>query len=184
MTKFVAGEVLEPMEWDFTDFVPGATGVVPEPTTGRLNGYRSMIKRLAHDVRELRGQSGFEDLDPESMDEDEALETLDSMDEQMAISEGFQQRTIEAVAYLCGADWTEPDDGSEPELVGGSPDLDTLQKLPYRVLQAFSRWVMGELTPKSETGETPKRPTPTDFKRSRKVGKRSSSSRSATLAKA
>jgi hypothetical protein len=171
------------MDWDFTDF-GGGVGVVPEPTTKRLNGYRSMIKRIAHDLKEFRGENpGLDEIDPETMDEDEALDTIDSMDEQMAISEGFQQRSIEAIAFLCGAEWTGEEEDEDRTLVGGSPDLDNLQRLPYRVLQAFSRWLMGELSPKSETGGTPTRPTPTDFSRSRKGGKRNSTSRRATSTK-
>lgn len=187
MAKFIAGEAVEDLEWDFTDFGQGE-GVVPEPTTKRLNGYRTMIKRIAHDVREFRGQNaGIEGFDPDTMDEDEALETLDSMDEAMAQAEGFQQRSIEALAFLCGSDWEAQEgvvDGFEPRLLGGSPTMEALEALPYRVLQAFGQWVMGELTPKRETGETPNRPTANDFKPSRKAVKRSTTSRRGTSRKA
>lgn len=191
MSRFVASEAVEPLDWDFTDVITTkgvlTSGRTPEPSTKRINGYRRMIKGLAQDVRKFRGENDLPEdgSDVDDMDDDEALETLESLDEAMAEAEGFQKRTIEALAYLCGADWEdtsefEPESPDTPirKLTGGSPDEETLELLPYRVLQAFSQWIMGELAPKRERDQ--ERPTPTDFNRSRKAAKTSTSSRRGT----
>lgn len=172
MAKFNAATAVESLDWDFTAF-GGGEGVVPEPSTKRINTFFAEIRALAKDARELRGQAEglsqveeSDDLTDEQMDE-----VLGSMDEATAKAVDFQQRSVEAIAALCGADWVESGDYHEdgtPKLVlkGGSPSLDQLETLPYRVLQEFTRWITDEIRPKTSRNQPVTRPSRKGSRRS------------------
>lgn len=143
MAKFIPKEHIEALEYDFTEY-GGTDGVIAEPTTGRVNAFFKNMKGLIKDVNAL--QKSVKDFDEDEMSDEELAERVAQMDEAEGAASEYQVRTIEYLAELCGA--TRDDDGN---MVGGSPSMEDLSKLPYRVLQAFSAWLMGEIRPKKTT---------------------------------
>lgn len=152
MAKFVPSDHVERLEYDFTEY-GGPEGVIMEPTTGRVNGFFSDMKAMMNQVKDL--QAVAKDFDIEEMSDEQMIEKMSQVDEAEAKASVFQKQTIENLAVLCGAERQE--DGS---VVGGAPSVDDLNLLPYRVLQAFSQWLMGEIRPKATTPGS--RPSPQD----------------------
>lgn len=152
MAKFVPSDHVERLEYDFTEY-GGGEGVIKEPSTGKVNGFFADMKAMMKQVKEL--QAVAKDLDIEDMSDEQMIEKMSQVEEAEAKGSEFQQQTIENIAVLCGAERQE--DGS---IVGGAPSVEDLQKLPYRVLQAFSQWLMGEIRPKATTPGS--RPSPED----------------------
>ena len=146
MAKFVPSEHVERLEYDFTEY-GGSTGVIPEPSTGRVNGFFRDMKSMMREVSAL--QSLVKDLDVEEMSEEDMVAKMSQVEEAEAVGSEFQQRSMENLAILCGA--TRNDDGT---IEGGTPGVAEFELLPYRVLQAFSTWLMGEIRPKKETPGT------------------------------
>lgn len=158
MAKFDAGLAVETLEYDFTKFGGGA-GEIPEPSTKTVSAFFEEMRSNLREAQKARASVESLQVDLEEMDDKEVAGALEHMDETMAQASGYQTKTIEAVAILCGAErlpnpeWTE--DGDEPEYVvsGGSPTKDDLDLLPYRVLAEFNKWLIGEIAPKSEREE-------------------------------
>lgn len=147
MAKFVPADHVEALEFDFTEY-GGREGRITEPTTGTVNKFFKNMKNMMKEVNALQREIGA-DPDKELTDEEVAAQ-IAQMDESDAKIGQFQVRTIENIAELCGAKREVDEDGNE-RVVGGSPSVDDLSKLPYRVLQAFSAWLMGEIKPKRTT---------------------------------
>lgn len=147
MGKFIPSEHVERLEYDFTEY-GGSTGTITEPSTGAVNGFFKSMKSMMKEVNALK--KVVEDLDIEEMDSDALAERMAKVDEAEAGASIFQQRTIELIAELCGAKRVENEDGSYT-VTGGSPSVDDLSKLPYRVLQAFNGWLVREISPKKAT---------------------------------
>lgn len=156
MAKFDAGTAVETLDYDFTAF-GGGEGTISEPTTGQVNGFFKDMKKMIKEVKALQKQAkGLEAVDlEEDLTDEQVAETMGKMDEAEAGADQFQHRTIEALARLCGASWEVNEaDPEDRTLVGGSPSMEQLQTLPYRHLQAFSEWLMGEIRPKKTTPGT------------------------------
>lgn len=160
MAKFNAATAVESLDWDFTAF-GGGEGTIAEPTTGAVNKFTSNVKGMLKEVKAL--QKSAKDLeglaDIEEMDEAELAEKMGKIDEASEGAETFQRMTLEHLAELCGAKRetypTQEGDGDPGyRFVGGSPSLEQLETLPYRHLQAFSQWLMGEIRPKKTTPGT------------------------------
>lgn len=152
MAKFDAGAAVEPLEFDFTAY-GGGSGVISEPSTGRVNNYFADMKEMFREVNRL--QQDFKDLDVETeMDDDALIDRMAKVDEASAGASAFQARTIENLAVLCGAERVSDGNGDGYTVVGGSPSVEDLNRLPYRVLQAFSTWLMEEIKPKRTTPGT------------------------------
>lgn len=160
MAKFDAGTAVETLDYDFTAF-GGGRGTVPEPSTKKVNQYFNEIKAVAKDVKALQAQAkSVENI--EEFSDEAAMEVLDSvdMDELQEQATDFQARMVEALAVLCGGEWVdnEPDaegkSGGKRHVEGGSPSLEDLEGLPYRVLQAFNQWLMEQIRPKRTTPAT------------------------------
>lgn len=167
MAKFDAATAVELLEYDFTKY-GGSKGEVQEPTTGQVSYFFAEMRKVMQEVR-AQGSNKIDEI-TEEMSEEEIAEKMDAIEEASAGAQHFQQRTIELLAELCGAKWepadTEEADGpTEPVLVlvGGAPSYDDLTTLPYRVLQAFSKWLVEAIRPKETTQDT--RPSPQDRKR-------------------
>lgn len=156
MAKFIPSEQIELLEYDFAEYGGGA-GVIHEPSTGDVNRFFKSMKGLMKDVKQL--QAAAKNLDKidsiEEMSDAELAESIGQVDEVESQAAGFQARTLENLAQLCGARWelVEIDEGTEKVqvLVGGAPSYDDLERLPYRVLQAFSSWLMAAIRPKKTT---------------------------------
>lgn len=145
MATFNAGQMVERLEFDFTDF-DGPAGVVDEPSSGTVNVFFRTMKNLLKEVKSAT-KTG-DDVNLEELDDDALAEAVGKVNEDEVDAARYQERTLEAVAVLCGAEWVKPDMDSEPVLTGGSPDFQTLSALPYRVLQAFIQWLIEEIKPK------------------------------------
>jgi acyl-CoA reductase-like NAD-dependent aldehyde dehydrogenase len=155
MAKFIPSEHVERLEYDFTEY-GGEAGTIAEPTTGQVNQFFNNMKSMFKEVRNLAkmaesaGNANIED-----MTEEQVAEQMGAVDEASEAATEFQARTIEALAELCGAKWEDGEDDDEKKvLVGGSPSLQQLELLPYRVMQAFSTWLLGEIRPKKTTPGT------------------------------
>lgn len=148
MGKFKPSEHVDRLEYDFTDY-GGKEGVIPEPSTGRVNTFFASMKAMMKDVQALQATAKDleADIDIEDMTDEAMIEKMSKVDEAETGAVEFQQRSIENLAILCGGNRNEETGVVE----GGSPDMDEFAKLPYRVLQAFSSWLMGEIRPKKTT---------------------------------
>ena len=166
MGKFDAATVVEDLEYDFTKY-GGGKGVIPEPSTGAVNHFFQGMKNTLKEVRNL--SKGVDEVDLEDLSEEELSEQLSKIDQADEGASKYQTATIEYLAELCGGqrEYVEnpdnPDADKIERVVGGTPSVEDLQTLPYRVLQAFSEWLVGEITPKRKTRDT--RPTPQDRRR-------------------
>lgn len=157
MAKFVPSEQIELLEFDFTEY-GGGSGVIHEPSTGDVNRFFKAMKGLLKDVKKLQvSAKSLDNVDSiEEMSDDELAESLGQVDEVESQTAGFQAKTLENLAQLCGARWELVESPIEGEdkiqvLIGGSPSYDDLERLPYRVLQAFSSWLMAAIQPKKTT---------------------------------
>lgn len=163
MAKFDSATAVELLEFDFSKH-GGSKGEVQEPTTGQVNRFFGEMRQVIHEVRGMQGKTADLGTSMEDLTEEEIAERMAAIEEATEGAEHYQQRTVELLAQLCGAEWT--DDGEDARvLVGGSPSYEDLSKLPYRVLQAFSRWMVESIRPKETTQGT--RPLPQDRKRPR-----------------
>jgi hypothetical protein len=157
MAKFDAGSAVETLDYDFTAY-GGGEGVIPEPSTKKVNQYFNEIKAIAKDVKSLQAQAKSVENIEEFSDED-AMEALDSVDMDALQDQAtdFQMRMVEALVVLCGGEWVDNEPDSEGKsdglkhVEGGSPSLEDLENLPYRVLQAFNQWLMEQIRPKRTT---------------------------------
>lgn len=148
MAKFIAGEAVENLDYDFTDF-GGSEGTIPEPSTKAVNRFFKHMKAIVKDAKAL--QASTKDVNVEGMDDEQLIDALSDLDESEEAASEFQRRTVGALAVLCGAE--EDVDGN---ITGGHPSFEDLDRLPYRVLQAFSQWLMEQIRPKREAPAGPR----------------------------
>lgn len=152
MAKFNAGEQVERLEYDFEDF-GGPKGFVTEPSTGTVNRFFKNMKSLLKEVRRIQKEvEGDDHNEEEEMSDEDALTAMKAMDENEEAIDIMQAKTVEYLAELCGA--TRDPDTGDLDMSSGSPSGDALSKLPYRVLQAFSQWLMEQIKPKRTTPGT------------------------------
>lgn len=156
MAKFDAGAAVEPMEFDFTAY-GGSKGVIPEPGTGAVNQFTKRTKAMLKEVKNMQGLAA-EAEKMEDLTDEEMAEQMGKIDEVEEGANRLQEATITNLALLCGAKESKDDEGNTV-IVGGSPGVEELRLLPFRVLQAFSTWLMGEIRPKRTapaTGPSPR----------------------------
>lgn len=153
MAKFDAGTAVEVLEYDFTAY-GGTAGVIPEPTTAAVNRFFGQVRGIATRARaaqaSLKSAQTLEEGGGDVSNE-EAMETLSSLgDEAGSIMQQTQDEMVQALAYLTGGHYEGPADASDDDRlwVDGTPTKKELQDLPFRVLQKFSEWLMGEINPK------------------------------------
>jgi hypothetical protein len=153
MAKFKAAEAVESLEFDFTGVGNGASGVIKEPSTALVNGFFKNMKDMMKDIQSLQAAAkgvDFEESDVEMTDE-ELADRMAKMDEAEAGADHLQKKSMENLAILCGAEWTDnPDENDGGHYEGGSPTLEDLQSLPFRHLNAFTQWLIGEIRPKKD----------------------------------
>lgn len=156
MAKFTPSDHVERLEFDFEEY-GGGSGTIPEPSTKRVNQFFANMKALFKNARELmKNAEEMGEIKIEEMSQEDVTKVMGTVDEATSATAEFQERTLEALAELCGADWENQGTEESPNmvLVGGSPNLEQLQTLPYRVMQAFSQWLLGEIRPKATTPGT------------------------------
>jgi len=133
MAKFNAATAVESLEYDFTAY-GGQAGVIPEPSTGLVKGYFRAMKALAKDMRKFKGiadQLG----DVENMSDEEIADRMGMIEEAEEGVDELQDKQRHMLADLCG----------------GAITVDDLDRLPFRVFQAFNQWLLGEIAPKKTT---------------------------------
>lgn len=134
---FDAAEAVAPLDYDFRPF-SNVHGVIPEPSTGDVEGFFQALRGMAAEVRELMGNA--QQMQDGELNDEDAAETISKMDDNMVAK--FQDRLIDAIAGL----------------TNGTPSKEEIGALPYRVLGAFSAWLGGELRPNQPgTVTTPSR---------------------------
>lgn len=148
MGKFIPSQHVEGMTYDFTEYKGGIEGTIPEPSNGRVKGYFKGVKNLMGEVRELRELAQGKDM--EDLSDEEMTEMLAKVDEATEGVERLQEQMTHWIAFLCGGEWVESKEG-EPYVEGGSPSVEQLQLLPFRVSQAFTQWLNEEIQPKRRT---------------------------------
>lgn len=133
MAKFDAGTAVESLEFDFTAY-GGNEGVIPEPSSGAVKAYFRAGKALAKDMRKFKGiadQIG----DTEDLTDEEITERMSMIEEAEEGVDELQGKQRHMLADLCG----------------GAITVDDLDRLPFRVFQAFNQWLLGEISPKRTT---------------------------------
>lgn len=142
MAKFNAGEIVEPLEYDFTRY-GGSAGVIPEPTSKKVDEFNDTMRRYAAEAKKKisdatggKSLSAIIQMDENSADAEEILDALEGLDSNML--SGQQETLAEALGKLCS----------------GSPDKDQLLRLPFRVFAAFNKWMVAEIRPEKGTPAT------------------------------
>lgn len=119
MAGFVLADQVEPLAYDFGAY--GPSGVTPEPSQGGLTRFLTQIKDLAQ-------VAGVDAADLQDAAPAEVARVLDSLDEHKL--EETNGQMVDALADLCQ----------------GHPTRDEIQALPARIQQAWTGWLMGQLT--------------------------------------
>lgn len=149
MSKFDAATAVEIMEYDFTKY-GGAAGEIPEPTTGQMNDFMVGMRRVLAEARTIQGN----EIDSENLKDksaEELGEIMDAMEENMAHAAEFNAKIVALTSEFCS----------------GSPSVEELEKLPMRVMRAFSKFLMNEINPKDQESEGTVTPMPTRQPRDR-----------------
>jgi hypothetical protein len=126
------------LRYDFKAY-KGIQGIIPDPSDQQIEDFMLGMRDTAKEF-----QAG--DIDPETIDRLSAEELQDLMDDDQNMRVVAAQEAIsELVATLCS----------------GSPSKDQLLALPFRVRQAFLRWLQGKLLDPEAgaAGTTPSRVT-------------------------
>lgn len=127
MGKFDAGTAVDQMEYDFTAY-GGGQGTIPEPSTGQVTQFFADMKDIVKEARGLRNLASSET--PAS--EEDLAEAISDLDD--GLMDRFNKRIAESTAQLCS----------------GQPSPDDIQKLPFRVLAAFTAWIASEFRPEAQ----------------------------------
>jgi len=117
---FDAGNAVEPLDFDFSAFVEDCKGTIPEPSQGAL-------ERFFDATREIGTQAGVAALEQASSASEVAGALATASED---VLDALTDKLVVAVADLCS----------------GTPSLEQIQQLPFRVRQAFIDWLLGEIT--------------------------------------
>lgn len=128
MSKFNAADAVEPLDYDFAPYVEKA-GVIPEPTTAKLNRFRATMLQIQKDI-----QAKVPGFTPQA-----DLSKIDLTGVDIKVFEEQSESIRREVVALC--------DGS------GITATD-LKKLPDRVFAAFTTWLTNEVNPKAPAAGT------------------------------
>lgn len=125
MTKFNAATAVEPMEYDFTEYIEGAVGIIPEPSEAQVQTYFKTVSGLATEFTDLRKRMSSiseddDEIDTENPDVAALMEEVKNLDMTAVLGQ-----ITEAVAALCS----------------NEPSVEVINRLPFRVRQAFAKWV-------------------------------------------
>lgn len=124
MAKFNAGTAVEALEYDFTEYVPGCEGIIPEPSTEQIEQYFERAREVAKEVIGLRDKMQKVSGDNvEEMSEEEISAIVTDL-ESVNVSD-MQNKMIALIADLCSQ----------------QPSAEHILALPFRVRQEFVKWV-------------------------------------------
>ena len=117
---FNAGQAVSALDYDFTDFVEGAKGTIPEPTQDELDAFMDALGEIA-DVEVPDGEKA------------DAAEIASAVSEALS-DEGLLKQF-----------WPKVLDALEP-ICKGTPSREQVEALPARIRLAFFDWFTSELT--------------------------------------
>lgn len=148
---FVAGDIAEPLDWDFTAFgTPEDRGVIPDPSPDAVDlfgwRYRALLQELYQTIAE--DHTAVEG------------ETTEQAAERIAAhaSKPLMQRLDEWAARTTETKAENARINDElrrilADICGGSPTLAQIELLPSRHLRLFTAWLNEELSaPKPKAG--------------------------------
>jgi hypothetical protein len=129
MPGFNAGTVVEPLDWTFEPFVPGATGTVKEPNDDQIAQFLTDVKAFT---------AKFSDMVPDDVDGDDPAQliaALNDLDPQ--IVKTVNGEAAEIFAALCS----------------GEPSAETILQVPPRIRNMFYGWLQQEvMSPEAAPG--------------------------------
>lgn len=148
---FIAGDVTEPMDWDFTAFgTPEDKGTIPEPSAEDVDLFGRRYLGLLQELRQ-------------SLTEDENAIAGETTDEAAKrIVEHAAKPLMERIEEWATRTAVNRDDivrvNAEmrrilADVCGGAPTLAQIELLPSRILRLFTAWLHEQLTsPKAKDG--------------------------------
>jgi hypothetical protein len=129
MAKFDAATVVEPLDWTFEPFVPGAKGVITEPTDEQISKYLNDFKAMGAEIRDKVPDA------PDGTNPADLMAALDDLD-----LDGVAELTAKMAGIVAG-------------LCSGSPSADTILALPPRRRTMFYGWLQQEvMSPEAAPG--------------------------------
>lgn len=124
MAGFKAASAVDPFDYDFAPYAD-AKGVVPEPSDETVRGFYVGLGNALKNALGDERTAGIDLSDPAELRKLQSAMTEDDMAK-------MQEAMLELHASVCG----------------GSPSLEQIEKLPYRLKQAFygalQRWLSPE----------------------------------------
>jgi hypothetical protein len=135
MPSFDAGTIVEPLEYDFTRYVPNCKGTVPEPSDDDIRIFFKGMKGLALEINEELGSKTEETggtvpegLTGDNPDVSKLVQFLETFDDETVVN--YTNRMAELIGELCHQ----------------QPAAEDILRLPYRVRNVFIGWVVGNMT--------------------------------------
>lgn len=124
MPKFDAGSAVEPLEFDFSKY-GGKTGTMPEPSQTEFAKFAA--KQQSIQLEALSMQKRLDAADKDGKLDAEFLAEVE------AEGKKLDDRLSAAIA----------------ELFKDQPSVEDMGRLPYRVKQALSVWIVGKFSPEA-----------------------------------
>jgi len=118
---FNAATVVEPLDWTFEPYVPGAKGVIKEPGDKQITAYLKGLKQLTADVQ-AKVPTVEADADPVDL-----MTAIDDLDPEIVAE------MTEKMAAICA------------DLCSGDPSKETILALPPRRRIMFYGWLQAEV---------------------------------------
>jgi hypothetical protein len=130
MIKFDAGSIAEALDYDFTAYVKGAEGTVPEPTDEQIGIFLDEVQAVTREAQ---------DLVPGDIDMSDAAAVLDAMNH---LNPGDFVRLTSKMS------------GIYAKLCSNHPTEKQIQGLPMRVRRLFFNWIQEQvMNPEAVTGD-------------------------------
>lgn len=115
MSGFIAGEAVDPLDWDFTQYAgKTAKGTIPEPSQKAVGEFIAVYSKAFPVSQDDQGVAKFDWAALAALTEEE----LDAQGDEL----------IEAIVTLCG----------------GKPTRKQIDALPFRVKAKFIGWLAGK----------------------------------------
>lgn len=148
---FVAGDIVEPMDWDFTAFgTETDKGTIPEPTSEEVDlfgrRYLGLLQELQQTLTEDENAVPGESTDEAAtrMVEHAAKPLMERIDEWAARTAVNRDDILRVNAEMRRI---------LADVCGGSPTLVQIELLPSRILRLFTSWLHEQLSsPKAKAG--------------------------------
>lgn len=131
MAGFNAAEVVEALDFDFTAF-NGPRGTVPEPSSKQVKRFFNTIRDLSIEIR--RASKDF-DEDAIIEDAEAASIALSALD---GASEEYNDKMHASIVAVCSNVFSQED----------------FARMPYRVQNAFTSWLVEQIRPEGATPAT------------------------------